>query len=128
VYPAAVDWKQITKKLKVKGSPKVYVIRNAFLDPDYRGVTRKLLPIASRSIDSLIRTQGIGDLYQIFALCKRDGNDFNLAYIPATFTEEPSEGFDRVYMGKLFELGQKMSLAGYPWEKSPPGFIISQRK
>lgn len=127
VYPAAADWRRITTKLKVKGTPKVYVIRNAFLEPDYRGVTRELLPIASRSIESLIRTQGIGDLYQIYALCRRDGNDFNLAYIPSAFTEEPTEGFDPVYMTKLFELGREKSVEGYPWEKSPPGFIISQR-
>ena len=58
-----------------------------------------MLPIGLRSIDSLIRTQGIGDLYQIYALCERDGNNFNLAYIPAEFTEKPKEGFDPVYMG-----------------------------
>ena len=127
VYPAAVDWRLITTKLKVKGTPQVFVIRNAFLEPDYRGVARELLPIASRSIESLIRTQGIGDLYQIYALCRRDGNDFNLAYIPATFTDEPTEGFDPVYMTKLFELGREKSVDGYPWETSPPGFIISQR-
>jgi hypothetical protein len=40
----------------------------------------------------LIRTQGIGDLYQISALFQRDGNDFHLAFIPSTFTETPSEG------------------------------------
>ena len=121
VYPAAVDWRAITKKLKVRGDPAVYVLRNAFLDPDYRGVKRSMLPIASRTIDSLIRTQGIGDLYQIYVLCKRDGNDFNLAYIPSSFTDEPSEGFDPVYMSKLYELGQNMAMKGYPWEKSPPG-------
>ena len=87
VYPAAVDWKQITEKLKVQGAPKVYVIRNSFLDPDYNGVKRSILPIGIRTIDSLIRTQGIGDLYQIYTLCKRDGNDFHLAYIPSDFTE-----------------------------------------
>lgn len=31
VYPAAVDWKRVTQKLKVVGAPKVYVIRNSFL-------------------------------------------------------------------------------------------------
>ncbi|MCK4839980.1 MAG: patatin-like phospholipase family protein, partial [Desulfobulbaceae bacterium] len=113
VYPASADWKQITKKLKAQGNPKVYVIRNSFMEPDYQGINRSLVPIANRSIDSLIRTQGVGDLYQIFALCKRDGNDFNLAYIPETFTEEPSEGFDPVYMGKLYELGYQMALKGY---------------
>jgi predicted acylesterase/phospholipase RssA len=122
VYPAAVNWKVITKKLKVKGDPSVYVIRNAFLNPDYNGVIRSVMPIAGRSIESLIRTQGIGDLYQIYALCKRDGNDFNLAYIPADFTVVPTEGFDPVYMGQLYERGYNMSIEGYPWEHTPPGF------
>jgi predicted patatin/cPLA2 family phospholipase len=126
VYPAEADWREITQKLKAQGTPQVYVIRNAFLDPDYRGIKRNVLPIASRTIDSLIRTQGIGDLYQIFTLCKRDGNEFNLAYIPPEFTEEPAEGFDPVYMGKLFELGYEMAIGGYPWQKVPPGFITTQ--
>jgi hypothetical protein len=97
-YPAAVDWKLITEKLKVRGTPKVYVIRNSFLDPDHRGVRRSIVPIGMRTISSLIRTQGIGDLYQIYTLCVRDGNEFNLAYISSDydFTEQPSEGFDPV--------------------------------
>ena len=126
VYPAAVNWKRITKKLKVQGKPKVFVIRNSFIGPNYNGINRRLMPIANRSIDSLIRTQGIGDLYQIWVLCERDGNDFNLAYIPAEFTEEPSEGFDPVYMGKLYELGYQMARKGYPWINVPPGFIRSE--
>jgi len=126
VYPAAIDFKLVTNKLKVQGRPNVYVIRNAFLDPDYSGVNRSLLPIASRTIDSLIRTQGLGDLYQILALCVRDDNIFNLAYIPSTFTEEPSEGFDPVYMNKLFDFGYERALKTYPWEHFPPGFINYQ--
>ena len=122
VYPAEVNWPQITKKLKVKGKPQVYVIRNSFLEPDYNGVKQTVFPIASRSINSLIRTQGIGDVYQIFALCHRDGNEFNLAYIPAEFTEKPTEGFDKVYMGKLYQFGYDMGREGYPWKKGPPGF------
>ena len=122
VYPASMDWTLVTEKLKVKGKPMIYVIRNSFLEPDYMGINRSMLPIASRSIDSLIRTQGIGDLYQIYALSERDGNDFNLAFIPAEFTEKPSEGFDPVYMGKLYELGYQMAIKGYPWSKTPPGF------
>jgi len=122
VYPAAVNFRIITEKLKVQGKPKIYVVRNAFVEPDYRGINRSLLPIASRTIESLIRTQGIGDLYQIYALCIRDGNDFNLAYIPSSFTEEPAESFDPVYMSKLFDLGYQMGRDGYPWQKVPPGF------
>ena len=128
VYPAAIDWKLITKKLNVQGKPRVYVLRNSFLDPDYTGVKRSILPIGMRTIDSLIRTQGIGDLYQIYSLCVRDGNDFNLAYIPSDFTEEPSEGFDPVYMGKLYDLGYEMARAGYQWQEYPPGFLATEIK
>jgi predicted acylesterase/phospholipase RssA len=122
VYPAAVDWRRITRMLKVPGKPKVYVIRNSFLEPDHRQVKRNLLSIAGRTIDSLIRTQGIGDLYQIYSLCERDGNDFNLAYIPADFDLHPKEAFDPVYMSALFELGFGKGRAGYQWTKEPPGF------
>ncbi len=124
VYPAAADWRLITRKLKVHGKPQVYVIRNSFLDPDYQGMKRSVFPIATRTIDSLIRTQGVGDLYQIYALCQRDGNDFKLAYIPSDFTDKPIEGFDPVYMSKLLDRGYQMALKGYPWENAPPGFIL----
>jgi len=124
VYPAAVNWKKITKKLNIKGVPNVYVLRNSMLDPDYQGVDRSIFPIATRTIDSLIRTQGIGDLFQIHSLCVRDGNDFNLAYIPSTFKAEQNEAFDPIYMQKLFALGEKDAINGYSWKKAPPGFII----
>ena len=123
VYPATMDWGKIARQLRVKGEPKVYVIRNALLDHKYQAVERGVLPIANRSIYALIRTQGIGDLCQIYSLCKRDGNDFNLAYIPPEFTEEPAEIFDSVYMGKLFDLGYELALKGYDWKKQPPGFV-----
>ncbi|MFC1680604.1 hypothetical protein ACFL1S_02270 [Pseudomonadota bacterium] len=122
----AIDWKQITEKLKVDGVPQVYVIRNSFVDPDFHGVKRSIFPIGIRTIDSLIRTQGIGDLYQIYTLCVRDGNEFNLAYIPSDFTEEAAEGFDPVYMSKLFNLGHQMAVTGYPWQIFPPGYLARE--
>ena len=80
---------------------------------------RRLLPILLRSVDSLIRTQGIGDLAQIYLLSQRDGLLFNLAYIPSTFVEQPQEKFDPVYMRKLFEFGFERASAGYPWTSGP---------
>jgi len=122
VYPASVDWDWVMERLHTVDTTKIYVVRNAFLAPDFQGVNRSLMPIAGRSIDSLIRTQGIGDLYQIHAICQRDGNAFHLAYIPETFTLEAQEAFDPVYMSALFELGYQEALAGYPWKKTPPGY------
>ncbi len=122
VYPAAVDWSLITKVLQVQGIPKVYVIRNSSFGAEYLNTKQGVISIASRSIDSLLRSQGIGDLYKIYALCERDGNEFNLASIPSSFDEEATEIFDPEYMGKLFDLGYQRALKGYTWEKVPPNF------
>ena len=122
IYPAALNWRKILEKLKVPGLPQVYVIRNAKLGAAAKPVGPTLVPIATRSIASLIRTQGFGDLYQIHALTKRDGTDFNLAYVPSDFEAESKELFDPQYMRALFDRGYEMAKAGYPWKKAPPGF------
>lgn len=122
IYPADLDWKNVMQKLEVKGTSTVYVIFNSFLKPDWETVHPKILPIASVSINSLIRTQGIGDIYRIYLDCQRDGLEFNMAFIPETFDMKPKEEFDKDYMGKLFDLGYQMAKNGYPWVKAPPGF------
>jgi predicted patatin/cPLA2 family phospholipase len=120
IYPPGVDYDEVLERLAVPGRPKVYIIRNSRLDPMYEQVRNKLFPIAGRSIESLVRTQGIGDLYRIYLETCRDGLDFNLAYIPAEFTMESKEDFDPQYMKELFDLAYERSKEGYDWEKMPP--------
>ena len=120
LYPIGLDWEHVLEKLEVPGKPKVYIIRNARLDPMYEEVRNKIIPIAGRSIASIIRTQGIGDLYRIFLETCRDGLDFNLGYIPVDFVETADEEFDTEYMHSLYEMARHRALNGYPWEKMPP--------
>lgn len=122
LYPAALDWRELSKQLGLNRKGRVYVIRNAALAPEWQAVTPKLAPISGRTISSLIRTQGTGDLYRIYLGAQRDGLDYNLASIPADFNEKPQEPFDSAYMRKLFDLGYRLAREGYPWEKAPPGF------
>ena len=119
LYPAGVNWGRIIERLQVIGRPRVYLIRNARLEPEREVVEARVLPIASRSISSLIRTQGIGDMFRIYLSAKRDGLDYNLAYIPKGFEGNPEEVFDREYMGKLFDLGYEMAKSGFPWAVFP---------
>ncbi len=100
----------------------VYVIRNSKLDPQWDDVDRKTMSIAMRAVSTLIHTQGIGDLYQIFINCQRDGVDFNLAYIPADFKVPHREEFDTEYMRALFDVGYEMGVNNYPWQKVPPDY------
>jgi hypothetical protein len=83
------------------------------------------LPISVRAIGSLTRTQGIGDLYRIFAAAQKDAIDFNLAFIPATFDVPHREEFDTHYMQQLYGVGKQMAVTGYQWQKYPPGYASS---
>ena len=120
IYPPGIDYDRVLERLAVPGRPKVYIIRNSRLVPIYEQVRNKLFPIAGRSLESLIRTQGIGDLYRIYLESCRDGLDFNLAYIPAEFTEDSGDEFDPQYMRDLYDLAYEQGKEGYDWEKMPP--------
>lgn len=124
VYPTATDWRKVLDALDVPGKANIYVIRNAELVPDREQVTPRVIPISSRSLSSLIRTQGLGDLYQIYMVARRDRAEYNLAYIPDTENNlMPEELFDPEYMKGLFEVGYSMAKEGYPWLKTPPGWV-----
>ncbi len=118
VYPPSLD----LSKSGIRRERHLYVLRNARLDPDWAQVERNTLSIVGRAVSSLIQTQGVGDLYRIYLTAERDGVDFNLAYIPSTFTAKLAEPFDTAYMKELFQVGYDMAVKGYPWEKAPPGF------
>jgi hypothetical protein len=100
---------------------RLYIIRNRKLTPDYDERIAGLLSIAERSVHTLIRSQGNSDLYQIYHIARRDGIDYNLAYIPSSFGERAKGLFDQTYIHNLFDLGYRLGNAGYPWSKTPPG-------
>ena len=106
----------------------LYILRNARLDADWMSVERRTLSIATRAIFSLTRTQGVGDLYRIYATSERDHVDFNLTFIPASFNTPHREEFDTAYMRALFEVGVNAAKSEAPWHKVPPGFAADSRE
>jgi hypothetical protein len=122
VYPPSLKIAEAAKELGIERQRDVYVIRNARLDAEWADVRRDTMSIAGRAISSLIQTQGVGDLYRIYAVSQRDGVGFHLAYIPSSFDVKLKEPFDPAYMRALFELGRKLGAQGYPWLEQPPGY------
>ncbi len=98
---------------------RVYIIRNARLNSERETVTPKLSNIAGRSISTLIKTQGIGDIYRAYATATFANFDFNHIAIPRDFKAVPKEPFDTVYMKALYDFGFEMSHQGLQWGKSP---------
>jgi len=120
IYPPRFHLKESAASAGIQRQRNLYVIRNARLDPDYVDVERQALTIVQRAISSLIHTQGIGDLRLIYEIARRDGLNFNLAYIPESFNAPHKENFDPDYMQALFKVGYDLAKKGYPWQKEPP--------
>jgi predicted acylesterase/phospholipase RssA len=123
VYPTAIRLNDVGKGVGIERERKLYIIRNARLDPEWAEVERRTLPIAFEAISTLVQYQGIGDLYRIYTVTQRDNVDFNLAYIPPTFKTPHKSQFDTDYMRSLFDLGYSLSEKGYSWTKKPPVLV-----
>ncbi len=121
IYPPSVDVQAATARGLARDRT-LYVIRNARTDPDWASTERQVIDIAGRAISSLIQSQGIGDLYRIYLTTRRDGVDFNLAFIGEDFNVPLEEPFDPDYMQALFDYGYALGRAGYPWHGTPPGY------
>ena len=122
VYPPDLRIRENAAKEGIQRERKVYVIRTTRLQPEYAEVKARVGAIAGRSVSTLIKTQGIGDLYRIYFAAKRDGMEFNLDYLPEAFQAPRKDEFDQEFMTKLFDFGYQKGKAGIPWMKAPPGF------
>jgi len=113
------------KSAKPAAKPRLFVIRNGKINPEWQSVSENVLSVTQRSIATLIKNQGIGDLYRIYSVTRRDGIDFNLASIPADFTDASDEPFDQKYMVALFDRGYDLASHNYSWVKAPPGMELA---
>jgi predicted patatin/cPLA2 family phospholipase len=113
------------QKGKPAASPHLYVIRNGKIDPEWQSVSENVVSITQRSISTLIKNQAIGDLYRIYSVTKDEGIEFNLASIPADFTQTSDEPFDQKYMTALFNRGYDLGHENYSWVKAPPGLELA---
>lgn len=122
-YPGLLDLNDELGNIGISTEgARLFVIRNSLLTPVYEQVEPRLFPIMSRAISSLIRTQGIGDIYQIYLIAERDGVDFHVTFIGSEFKGRPSEPFDPEYMTSLFEYGRQRMLRGDVWSDEPPAY------
>lgn len=120
LLPSQINSAAIDAKLGVKPIRRAYIIRNGRVDPEFKVVSASTMAITGRSISTLIKAQGIGDLYQLYEFCRRNRVAYNLVYIPGDFPDTSTEPFDTAYMTKLFDLGQRLGSTGNPWKKTPP--------
>jgi hypothetical protein len=123
LVPTQFMAKSADGRLGINPIRRAYIIRNGRVAPEYKAVKAKTLSIAGRAVSSLIKSQGVGDLYELYVFSKKNGIDYNVAYIPGDFLDTSTQAFDPVYMTKLYDLGFRLAEAGYPWKKVPPRMV-----
>ena len=124
LYGPMLDIAQAKEDLGIKQlrrNFRIFVIRNTRIKPSWEDMIPLIRKIAPRSVSSLIKAQGVGDLYRIYVTSLQDGHDFNLAYIPDALDTNRSDEFDTRVMNVLFDTGYKLAQRGYHWFKHPPG-------
>lgn len=97
-----------------------YIIRNGRTRLDYDPITPTIVPIALRTIEALISSEGVGDLHRIHEQTVVENAAYRLAVIPETFDLRHDGMFEPTYMRRLFELGRERMLAGSAWQDAPP--------
>jgi predicted patatin/cPLA2 family phospholipase len=117
VYPYDLDVRYLQKRLKIYPRKTFWLIRNTKIAPEYSPVSLSVSDITERSLLTLIKYQGRGDLYNIEALSRRDGFNTYITNVPSDFDMELEEFFDRKYMNALYKLGYEKGRSGSAWER-----------
>ena len=126
VYPVAAELAKLSAEHDSDRQRTLYIIRNARLDPEWAQVDRRTMTIAMKAIACLIQYQGMGDLYRIYTITKRDHVDYNLTFIPPTFDTPHTAEFDTAYMKSLFDFAYAMAVDGHEWANHPPVLLSGE--
>ncbi|MCE2573458.1 patatin-like phospholipase family protein [Motilimonas eburnea] len=99
----------------------VYVIRNTEMLPKWHNIELNIENIALRSLATVLKFQGKGDVHKIYQYSQHHNMDFKLAFIDEDFTlDEPKTPFDQEFMRTLYDYGYNKTRQQQVWQASPP--------
>jgi hypothetical protein len=125
LYPPDIGLRVDLKSAENARDRHAYIVRNGRLDPDWATVERNFLSIVGRAVATMIHYSGYNDVLRIYATSKRDGVDFNLAYIEPDFTYGQHEPFDPAFLRALFNYGYAKGATPAVWHKVPPALDLT---
>lgn len=118
VYPRDMNIQKLQRLLNIYPQKNMWLIRNTKVDPDYMPVELSLSEITERSISTLIKYQGRGDLINIISLAKRDGFNIHITNVPKSFHAPINEFFDKEYMKALYQVGYEKGRLKNAWDRT----------
>jgi hypothetical protein len=107
--------------------PKVYIIMNGKLAPDFEVVRASTLPIVTRSFETSVRANTRSTLLASLQFAKSRNWEFNIAAIDAEYPKSSAGIFDPGYMGQLFDYGYQRGRSGALFQSTPTEFRAPPR-
>ena len=99
--------------------PKLYIIVNGKITPDFAVIGDGTLSIVARSFYSSVKANTRNTLIATYDFARRNGWQFRLAGIPPDYAMTSTTfNFDTDYMRALFDLGISMGRTGQQWQSS----------
>lgn len=94
---------------------RVWIIHNAKTTPVYQPQNTNLRKLGERTLETLIKSQGVGGLGRIASTARRDGFSIRAMILPSSFLEKPTELFEPGYMSRLYDVGASLSRDPSNW-------------
>jgi hypothetical protein len=108
--------------------PKLYIIVNGKITPDFAVIGDGTLSIVARSFYSTVKANTRNTLIATYEFARRNGWQFRLAAIQPDYAMASTTfNFGTDYMRGLFNLGFSMGRTGQPWQSSLKVLAASAR-
>jgi hypothetical protein len=120
VYPPSLHLSDLAEHIEHVPQKNLWLVRNTKLNPEYEAVKLTVPAIGTRSVQTLIKYQGLADLYAIEGVAQRDNFNIHLTTVPASFRLRSKKVFDPKYMSALYDLGYKTALSDSQWHSNNP--------
>lgn len=102
---------------------RLWAIVSNDLEPPHLTIRSRLPSIGEAAVSSHIPGSGIGDVYRLYTISRRDEIDFQVTWIPSeTPCPTPQEDFDVAFMKCLYNFAREDFLNGDVWRDRPPFF------
>jgi hypothetical protein len=123
-FGSTIDWKAVLREASGEQEPVdnsvLYIIIDGEIDHHYDVVPRRLGPISTRTIKTMVKASTLSSLYKMFLHAEANGYDFKYVSLPKTYEPYDDTPYDPEEMRRMFRIGYQMGSKGDAWLSTPP--------
>jgi hypothetical protein len=99
----------------------LYIVLNSKLAPDFYMAERNTAGVLGRSVSAGLKMTMSMELSRTYAVARREGIGFHVAYVEDSFPKQSRKLFDPEYMRALFDHAAEQGRNGTAFRSEPPG-------